>query len=126
MLATTSSALLAFVLKEIIQRMHPFPLVQNATWLIQSTNEDSYQTVMYYFFVVFFGFLSLSGMDTFYGTFTHDRYCYLRNAQCSNRAVTDISWRTLGKRCLGGYIIGTTWLFILILAYQWVIMHINI
>jgi undecaprenyl-diphosphatase len=27
---------------------------------------------------------------------------------------------------LGGYIIGMIWLFILILAYKWVIMHIDL
>jgi len=57
-LATASSALLAFVLKELVHRTRPFPLGQNVTGIIQSINQYSYPSGHVLFFVVFFGFFA--------------------------------------------------------------------
>ena len=58
MLATTSSVLLTFALKEVIHRARPFPLAENATGLIQKINQYSYPSGHVLFFVVFFGFFA--------------------------------------------------------------------
>jgi len=58
MLATTSSVLLTFALKDIIQRPRPFPIGENATGLFQRINQYSYPSGHVLFFVVFFGFLA--------------------------------------------------------------------
>ena len=57
-LATTSSVLLAFTLKNVIQRSRPFPISENATGLVQRINQYSYPSGHVLFFVVFFGFLA--------------------------------------------------------------------
>ena len=49
MLATTSSVLLAFVLKDLIQRPRPFPLNQNATGFIQTSTNTVIPAGMSYF-----------------------------------------------------------------------------
>lgn len=66
-LAATSSVVLAFVLKELIQRTRPFPLNLNATGLIQSINEYSYPSGHVLFFVVFFGFFAYLALMHFTG-----------------------------------------------------------
>jgi len=121
LLATTSSALLAFFLKEIIHRMRPFPVAQNATGLIQSINEYSYPSGHVLFFVVFFGFLAYLACMHFTG-----RARAIVIAFCSamivligpSRIFLGAHW---ASDVLGSYIIGAIWLFILILAYQWAI-----
>jgi membrane-associated phospholipid phosphatase len=121
MLATTSSVLLAFVLKELIHRTRPFPLNQNATGLIQTINEYSYPSGHVLFFVVFFGFFAYLAWIHFAG-----RARLIVIAICGvlivligpSRVFLGVHW---ASDVLGSYIIGTIWLFVLILAYQWAI-----
>jgi undecaprenyl-diphosphatase len=120
-LAATSGVLLAFVLKELIQRSRPFPLDQNATGLIQSINEYSYPSGHVLFFVVFFGFFAYLAWMHFAG-----RTRVIVIAVCialilligPSRVFLGAHW---ASDVLGSYIIGTIWLFILILVYQWVV-----
>ena len=119
MLATTSSVLLAFVLKELIHRTRPFPLNQNATGFIQSINEYSYPSGHVLFFVVFFGFFAYLAWIHFTGG---TRVIVI--AICGplilligpSRVFLGAHW---ASDVLGSYIIGAIWLFLLILAYQW-------
>jgi len=121
MLATTSSVLLALVLKELIHRTRPYPLNQNATGLIQTINEYSYPSGHVLFFVVFFGFFA-------YLTWIHfpGRARLIVIAICSalivligpSRVFLGAHW---ASDVLGSYIIGTLWLIVLIFAYQWVL-----
>ena len=126
MLATTSSVLLAFVLKELIHRTRPFPLDQNATGInatgiIQSINEYSYPSGHVLFFVVFFGFFAYLAWIHFAG-----RTRAVVIAICGllilligpSRVFLGAHW---ASDVLGSYIIGTIWLFLLILAYQWTV-----
>jgi undecaprenyl-diphosphatase len=120
-LAATSGVLLAFVLKEIIQRSRPFPLDHNATGLIQSINEYSYPSGHVLFFVVFFGFFAYLAWMHFTG-----RTRVIVIAICGalilligpSRVFLGAHW---ASDVLGSYIIGTIWLFILILAYRWAV-----
>jgi membrane-associated phospholipid phosphatase len=124
-LATTSSVLLAFVMKELIHRTRPFPIAQNATGLIQSTNQYSYPSGHVLFFVVFFGFFAYLAWIHLAGL---ARVTVI--AICSaliilvgpSRVFLGAHW---ASDVLGSYIIGTLWLFILILAYQWAIRQRN-
>ena len=119
MLATTSSVLLAFVLKELIHRTRPFPLAENATGLIQSINQYSYPSGHVLFFVVFFGFFAYLAWIHFAG-----RARVIVIAICGalivligpSRVFLGAHW---ASDVLGSYIIGAIWLFVLILAYQW-------
>jgi membrane-associated phospholipid phosphatase len=119
MLATTSSVLLAFVLKDLIHRTRPFPLNQNATGFIQSINEYSYPSGHVLFFVVFFGFFAFLAWIHFTG-----RTRVIVMAICGvlilligpSRVFLGAHW---ASDVLGSYIIGAIWLFLLILAYQW-------
>ena len=126
MLATTSSVLLAFVLKDLIHRTRPFPLDQNATGInatgiIQSINEYSYPSGHVLFFVVFFGFFAYLAWIHFAG-----RTRAIVIAICGalilligpSRVFLGAHW---ASDVLGSYIIGTIWLFLLILAYQWTV-----
>jgi membrane-associated phospholipid phosphatase len=118
MLATTSSVLLAFVLKELIHRTRPYPLNQNATGLIQSINEYSYPSGHVLFFVVFFGFFAYLAWIHFAG-----RARVIVIVICGalilligpSRVFLGVHW---ASDVLGSYIIGAMWLFVLILAYQ--------
>ncbi len=119
MLVTTSSVLLAFVLKELIHRTRPFPIDQNGTGIIQSINEYSYPSGHVLFFVVFFGFFAYLAWIHFVG-----RTRVIVIAICGalilligpSRVFLGAHW---ASDVLGGYIIGALWLFLLVLAYQW-------
>ncbi len=121
MLLTTSSVLLAFVLKELIHRTRPFPLNQNATGFIQSINEYSYPSGHVLFFVVFFGFFAYLAWIHFAG-----RTRIIIIAICGSlimligpsRVFLGAHW---ASDVLGGYMIGALWLFLLILVYQWTV-----
>jgi membrane-associated phospholipid phosphatase len=121
MLATTSSVMLAFGLKELIHRTRPYPINQNATGLIQSINEYSYPSGHVLFFVVFFGLFAYLAWIHFAG-----RMRVIVIAFCGamialigpSRIFLGAHW---ASDVLGSYIIGTIWLFVLILAYQWAI-----
>ncbi|MCX6678166.1 MAG: phosphatase PAP2 family protein [Methanothrix sp.] len=118
MLATTSSLLLTFALKEVIHRARPFPVAENATGLIQKINQYSYPSGHVLFFVVFFGFFA-------YLAWTHFTGCVrmIVIAICAalivligpSRIFLGAHW---ASDVLGSYIIGTIWLFVLVLAYQ--------
>lgn len=119
MLAATSGVLLAFVLKDLIQRTRPFPLNQNTTGFLQSINEYSYPSGHVLFFVVFFGFFAFLAWMHFTG-----RTRVIVIAICGalilligpSRVFLGAHW---ASDVLGSYIIGSIWLFVLILAYQW-------
>jgi undecaprenyl-diphosphatase len=119
MLATTSSVLLVFVLKDLIQRPRPFPLNQDAPRFIQSINEYSYPSGHVLFFVVFFGFFAYLAWIHFAG-WTRVIVIAICGALIlligPSRVYLDAHW---ASDVLGSYIIGAIWLFLLILAYQW-------
>lgn len=118
MLATTSSVLLTFALKEVIHRARPFPLAENATGLIQKINQYSYPSGHVLFFVVFFGFFAYLAWMHFAG-----RVRMIVITICAaliiligpSRIFLGAHW---ASDVIGSYIIGTIWLFVLILAYQ--------
>jgi len=120
-MATASSALLAFVLKELVHRTRPFPLGQNVTGIIQSINQYSYPSGHVLFFVVFFGFFAYLAWIHFAG-----RVRVIIIAICGalivligpSRVFLGAHW---ASDVLGSYVIGAIWLFVLILAYQWAI-----
>ena len=117
-LATTSSVLLAFVLKELIHRTRPFPIAQNATGLAQSINEYSYPSGHVLFFVVFFGFFAYLAWMHFAGRvrLTVILICVALIALIGpSRIFLGAHW---ASDVAGSYIIGAIWLFILILAYK--------
>ena len=118
-LATTSNVLLAFALKEIIRRVRPFPVAENASGLIQSINQYSYPSGHVLFFVVFFGFFAYLAWRHYTGSLRA-----IVIAICLALIVLIGPSRVfLGEHwasdVVGSYIIGTIWLFIMILAYQW-------
>jgi len=118
MLATTSSVLLTFALKEVIHRARPFPLAENATGPIQKINQYSYPSGHVLFFVVFFGFFAYLAWMHFAG-----RVRMIVITICAaliiligpSRIFLGAHW---ASDVIGSYIIGTIWLFVLILAYQ--------
>ena len=118
MLATTSSVLLTFVLKDLIQRTRPFPLTQNATDSYRASIEYSYPSGHVLFFVVFFGFFAYLAWMHFAG-----RVRVIVITICvalivligPSRVFLGAHW---ASDVAGSYIIGAIWLFVLILAYQ--------
>jgi membrane-associated phospholipid phosphatase len=118
MLATTSSVLLTFILKEVIHRARPFPIAENATGLIQRINQYSYPSGHVLFIVVFFGFFAYLAWTHFSG-----RVRVIVITICAaliiligpSRVFLGAHWTS---DVTGGYMIGTIWLFVLILAYQ--------
>jgi len=121
MLATTSSALLTFILKDIVHRARPFPIAQNAAGPLQEINQYSYPSGHVLLFVVFFGFLAYQAWIHFSG-----RMRWMVISICAalilligpSRVFLGAHW---ASDVAGGYLIGTIWLFILILAYQWIV-----
>lgn len=121
MLATTSNVLMAFALKEIIRRTRPFPVAENASGLIQSINQYSYPSGHVLFFVVFFGFFAYLAWRHFTGrarVFVIAICLALIVLIGPSRVFLGEHW---ASDVVGSYIIGTIWLFFMILAYQWVI-----
>jgi undecaprenyl-diphosphatase len=117
-IATTSSVLLTFALKEIIRRARPFPAAENATGLIQTINQYSYPSGHVLFFVVFFGFVAyLAWMNS------AGRVRIIVILTCAalivligpSRVFLGAHWTS---DVVGSYIIGTIWLFVLIFAHQ--------
>lgn len=118
MLATASSSLLTFILKDAIHRARPFPLDENASGLIESINQYSYPSGHVLFFVVFFGFFAYLSWLHFSG---RSRIMAIA-ASLLMIALIGPSRVFLGAHwasdVMGSYVIGTIWLAILILAYQ--------
>jgi undecaprenyl-diphosphatase len=121
MLATTSNVLLTFALKTIIQRTRPFSISENSTGLIQGINQYSYPSGHVLFFVVFFGFLAYLSWIYLTGLIR-----IVVMSLCAglviligpSRIFLGAHW---ASDVAGSYILGTLWLFILILAHQWAI-----
>jgi membrane-associated phospholipid phosphatase len=118
MFMTTSNVLLDYVLKDIIHRARPFPITENITGIIQSIDQYSYPSGHVLFFVIFFGFFAYLAWIHFTG--------WMRRIAITICAILIIligpSRVFLGAHwasdVVGSYIIGSTWLIILILAYQ--------
>ena len=121
MLATTSSVLLTFALKGIIQRPRPFPISENATGLIQKINQYSYPSGHVLFFVVFFGFLAylawiyLTGLSRIIVISLCAGLIILIGP---SRVFLGAHW---ASDVAGSYVLGALWLSILILAHQWIV-----
>jgi membrane-associated phospholipid phosphatase len=123
MLATTSNALLAFVLKDLIHRTRPFPVAENSSGFIQSINQFSYPSGHVLFFVVFFGLFAYLAWIHFAGwmRITTISICAALIILIGpSRVFLGAHWAT---DVLGSYLIGTIWLFVLILAYQWALQR---
>jgi membrane-associated phospholipid phosphatase len=123
MLATTSNALLAFVLKDLIHRTRPFPVAENSSGFIQSINQYSYPSGHVLFFVVFFGLFAYLAWIHFAGwmRITTISICAALIVLIGpSRVFLGAHWAT---DVLGSYLIGTIWLFVLILAYQWALQR---
>ena len=123
MLATASNVFLTFVLKELIHRARPTPIAENASGFVQGINQYSYPSGHVLFFVVFFGFFA-------YLAWMHFARCVrmVVIAICAalivligpSRVFLGAHW---ASDVAGSYIIGSIWLLILILAYQWAMRH---
>jgi membrane-associated phospholipid phosphatase len=118
-LATTSSVLLTFAMKGIIQRTRPFPIDENATGFVHSLNQYSYPSGHVLFFTVFFGFLAYLAWIYLTGLFR-----IVVMALCAgliiligpSRIFLGAHW---ASDVVGSYVVGGLWLFLLILAHQW-------
>lgn len=120
-LATTSSVLITFTLKDIVHRTRPFPVAENVTGLVQRINQYSYPSGHVLFFVVFFGFFAYLALIHFTGRLRAIVIiiCALLIVLIGpSRVFLGAHW---ASDVVGSYIIGILWLFILILAYQWVV-----
>jgi membrane-associated phospholipid phosphatase len=118
-LVTTSNVLLAFALKDVIRRARPFPITENTTGIIQSINQYSYPSGHVLFFVVFFGFFAYLSLIHFKGwmrTIVITICAMLIILIGPSRVYLGAHW---SSDVVGSYLIGSIWLFILILAYQW-------
>ena len=120
MLATTSSVLLVFVLKDLIQRPRPFPLNQNAADSYRASTNTVIPAGMSYFLSSFLDFFAYLAWIHFAG-WTRVIVIAICGALIlligPSRVYLGAHW---ASDVLGSYIIGAIWLFILILAYQWV------
>ncbi len=120
-LATTTSVLLSFAMKAVIQRTRPFPISENSTGFVQGINQYSYPSGHVLFFVVFFGFLGylawiyLAGLTRIIVMTLCGVLIILIGP---SRIFLGAHW---ASDVAGSYIVGALWLFILILAHQWVL-----
>lgn len=117
-LATTSSVLITFTLKDIVHRTRPFPVAENVTGLVQRINQYSYPSGHVLFFVVFFGFFAYLALIHFTGrlrTIVIIICALLIVLIGPSRVFLGAHW---ASDVLGSYIIGALWLFVLIFAYQ--------
>ncbi len=118
-LVTASNVLLAFALKDVIRRARPFPITENTTDIIQSINQYSYPSGHVLFFVVFFGFFAYLSWIHFTGwmrTIAITICAMLIILIGPSRIYLGAHW---ASDVVGSYLIGSIWLLILILAYQW-------
>jgi membrane-associated phospholipid phosphatase len=119
MLATTSNVLITYGLKDLIHRARPFPIAENSSGFIQSINQYGFPSGHVLFFVVFFGFFAYLAWIQFTGwvRVTSIAICAVLIVLIGpSRVFLGAHWAT---DVLGSYIIGSIWLFFLILAYQW-------
>jgi membrane-associated phospholipid phosphatase len=121
MLATTSSVLLTFALKGIIQRPRPFPIDENPTDFVQRINQYSYPSGHVLFFVVFFGFLAYLAwiyLAGFSRIIVISLCVGLIILIGPSRVFLGAHW---ASDVAGSYVMGALWLSILILAHQWIV-----
>jgi membrane-associated phospholipid phosphatase len=124
-LSTTCGIFLTFVLKEFIHRARPFPLAESSSGFMQGINQYSYPSGHVLFFVVFFGFLAYLAWIHFAG-----KMRVIVITICSVLIVLIGPSRVfLGAHfasdVVGGYLIGTIWLILLILAYRWTLQSVS-
>jgi undecaprenyl-diphosphatase len=121
MVAAASNVLLTFLLKDLIHRPRPASVAENASGFLQSINQYSYPSGHVLFFVAFFGFFAYLAWRHF------DRYVrVVVVAICAafiiligpSRVFLGEHW---ASDVVGSYIIGSIWLIVLILAYDWAI-----
>ncbi len=120
-IATTSSTLIAFALKDIVQRTRPFPISESSAGLVQGINQYSYPSGHVLFFVVFFGFFAYLASIHF-----TERPKIIAIIICAllialigpSRIFLGAHW---ASDVLGSYVLGTLWLFFLVFAYNWAI-----
>jgi len=125
MLATTSSLFLTLALKDLIHRARPFPVAESSSGFIQGINQYSYPSGHVLFFVVFFGFFAYLAEIYFAG-----KMRVIVIALCTalivligpSRVFLGAHW---ASDVVGGYLIGTIWLILLILAYQWALQFMS-
>ncbi len=120
MLVTTSNVFLAYALKDIIHRARPFSITENATGIIQSIDQYSYPSGHVLFFVVFFGFFAYLAWIHFTGwmRMIAITICAMLIILIGpSRVFLGAHW---ASDVVGSYLIGSIWLLVLILTYQWV------
>ena len=125
MLTTTSSIFLTFALKEFIHRTRPFPLTESSSGFMQGINQYSYPSGHVLFFVVFFGFFAYLAWIHFAGKMRMIviTVCLALIVLIGpSRVFLGAHW---ASDVVGGYLIGTIWLILLILAYRWALQFLS-
>jgi len=125
MLATTSNLFLTFALKEIIHRTRPFPVAESFSGFLQGINQYSYPSGHVLFFVVFFGFFAYLAWIHFAGNMRMIviTVCLALIVLIGpSRVFLGAHW---ASDVVGGYLIGTIWLILLILAYRWALQFVS-
>jgi undecaprenyl-diphosphatase len=121
MFATISNVLVTFALKELIHRARPFPMPIDSNGFLQEINQYSFPSGHVLFFVVFFGLFAYLAWLNF---ISYTRILVV--LACAvliiligpSRVFLGAHW---ASDVLGGYMIGTIWLLILIFSYRWAI-----
>ena len=125
MLTTTSSIFLTFALKEFIHRTRPFPVAESSSGFMQGINQYSYPSGHVLFFVVFFGFFAYLAWIHFAGNMRMIviTVCLALIVLIGpSRVFLGAHW---ASDVVGGYLIGTIWLILLILAYRWALQFVS-
>ncbi len=120
-IAAISSTMLTFSLKYIIQRPRPIPVNANALGLVQKIDQFSYPSGHVLFFFVFFGFLAYLAWIYLTGLFrimVISLSAGLIILIGPSRVFLGAHW---ASDIAGSYLVGALWLFILILAHQWIV-----
>lgn len=121
MFATISNVLVTFALKELIHRARPFPMPIDSNGFLLEVNQYSFPSGHVLFFVVFFGlFAYLAWLNfTSYTRILVVLACAALIILIGpSRVFLGAHW---ASDVLGGYMIGTMWLIILIFSYRWAI-----
>ncbi len=124
MLATTSNLFLTLALKELIHRARPFPVAESSSGFMQGVNQYSYPSGHVLFFVVFFGFFAYLAGIHFRGKMRAIviAICFTLIVLIGpSRVFLGAHW---ASDVVGGYLIGTIWLILLILAYRWALQSV--
>ncbi len=124
-IATLSSIILAGVLKVLIGRSRPPAFEVNVSDLFLPTNQYAYPSGHVLFFVVFYGFVAYLSWKLLTGWIR-----WISISICialivligPSRILLGVHW---ASDVIGSYIIGASWLIILILLYQMAIHRRN-